>query len=106
MPDRDDLVSTITDDPSARRDEKRRSAIEVLRRAYPADAVPVLIACLEEPRQHWSVRQKAAEALGALGDASAIPALRESQNDPVHLMRDAARDALLSLGNADDAPRN
>jgi HEAT repeat protein len=51
------------------------------------------------------VREKAAEALGALGDASAIPALRESQNDPMHRMRKAARKALVLLGDAGEEPR-
>jgi HEAT repeat protein len=100
--DRDGLVSTIEGNPRVARHKERRLAIETLRDAYPADAVPVLIACLRNPEQHWSVREKAAEALGALGDASAIPALRDSLNDPMRRMRDAARHALLSLGDDGD----
>lgn len=54
--------------------EVRSQAIEALAEIDPEQAVPPLIARLED--QHPNVRWDAAQTLGRLGDARALPALR------------------------------
>lgn len=45
-------------------------------------AIPTLISVLEDMTQEPMVRHEAGEALGAIGDGSALPALQKYVNDP------------------------
>jgi len=62
-----------------------------------ADFVPELIKYLAQ--DDWRLREGAAKTLGRIGPAAhqAIPALRRLIGDPVEEVRQAGRDALLSI---------
>ncbi len=74
-----------------------RDAVEALGRLKAKDAVPALIITLDHPEEWIALR--AAYALAAIGDKSAIPALEAklSANNP-RLVINAATDALKCLG--------
>lgn len=58
--------------------DTRRAAVDVLAELR---AVPELIDAMQT-NEHWFVRMAAAQALGRMGDASAIPFLVETLNNP------------------------
>jgi HEAT repeat protein len=71
----------------------RRAAAEALGKLGDPQAVPPLIKALGD--SDWDVRRAAAEALGKLGDPQAVPPLSVW----AHAGKDAARDALQTLGH-------
>jgi len=77
--------------------ECRRQAADVLGRLGPsaAEAYDELLKLLGDT--HWSVRRASATALGQLGDARAIAALKKLAQDPIGLVREAAAGALKKL---------
>jgi HEAT repeat protein len=71
----------------------RESAVHALGRIGRPEALPVLIAALDDP----TVRAVAAASLGDIGDASAVPHLVPVLEDPKFLTRATAIDALLRI---------
>jgi HEAT repeat protein len=66
--------------------------------------VPALVTALADPQRR--VRQQAAEALGAIGDAGAVTALAERlASDPDRGVAQEAAEALGRIGNAEAASR-
>lgn len=59
-------------------------------------AVPQLVTLLDHPQ--WIVRSEAVTALGRLGDASVVPALRPLLADQAEWLRQRTADALASIG--------
>ncbi|WP_213453260.1 HEAT repeat domain-containing protein [Rhizomonospora bruguierae] len=59
-------------------------------------AVPQLIALLDHPQ--WIVRDESVAALGRLGDASVVPALRPLLGDQAEWLRRRTADALARIG--------
>ena len=59
-------------------------------------AVPQLIALLDHPQ--WMVRDESVTALGRLGDASVVPALRPLLGDQADWLRQRTADALACIG--------
>ena len=59
-------------------------------------AVPQLITLLNHPQ--WMVRDEAVTALGRLGDASVVPALRPLLGDQADWLRQRTADALARIG--------
>ncbi len=59
-------------------------------------AVPQLVTLLDHPQ--WIVRAESVTALGLLGDASVVPALRPLLGDEADWMRQRAADALARIG--------
>jgi hypothetical protein len=59
-------------------------------------AVPQLILLVDHPQ--WIVRDEAVKALGQLGDASVVPALRPLLGDQADWLRQRAADALARIG--------
>jgi HEAT repeat protein len=59
-------------------------------------AVPQLITLLNHPQ--WMVRDEAVTALGRLGDASVVPALRPLLGDKADWLRQRTADALARIG--------
>lgn len=59
-------------------------------------AVPQLITLLDHPQ--WIVRDESVIALGRLGDASAVPALRPLLGDQTDWLRQRTADALARIG--------
>lgn len=57
----------------------RRHAIEALAKLKSKQAIPSLIAALKD--ENTNIKVSAAEALGNIGDANALPALKEALND-------------------------
>jgi HEAT repeat protein len=70
----------------------RWRAIEVLARTRDERAIEPLIAALED--EDWRVRQKAAWALGYLGDPRALTPLRRALGDPREGVDDMIYEAL------------
>lgn len=60
------------------------------------DAVPQLVTLLDHPQ--WFVRGETVTALGVLGDASVVPALRPLLGDEADWMRRRTADALARIG--------
>jgi HEAT repeat protein len=60
-------------------------------------AVPPLIKALQNPKEADDTRREAAYALGAIGDASAIPALQRGTTSPDPYLAKAANEALLKI---------
>jgi HEAT repeat protein len=81
-------------DPTAR---CRAAAVFAVVRPPVQEAIPDLIACLEDSEH--SVRAEAAVALGHMGPSAraAVPALTKLLKDPVAHVRDAAADALKKI---------
>jgi HEAT repeat protein len=67
------------------------------------DAFDALLALLEDPGRAWFVRVAATNALGALGDPRAAPALRRELEGEDWLAQSRAADALGLLGGAGEA---
>jgi HEAT repeat protein len=90
----------------AKRTEDRGSAIEALF-WFGEDAAPAVPA-LREVLSHgqWFERRRAARTLGAIGTEarSCIPGLRLQLRDEHEAVREAARAALVALGETDDLP--
>ena len=59
-------------------------------------AVPQLVALLDHPQ--WIIRDEAVKALGRLGDASVVPALRPLLGDDADWLRQRTADALARIG--------
>ncbi len=58
----------------------------------------VLIAVLQNSKQSDDTRREAAFALGAIGDRTAVPALRSHLNSPDNHLREICKEALIKLG--------
>jgi len=58
--------------------------------------VEALIGRLED--RDWRIRERAAQALGKLGDEKAVPPLRQILQDPEWRVRERAREALIKMG--------
>ena len=75
-----------------------------------AAAIPVLIPVLEDLQEDVMVRHEAAEALGALGDASVLPVLQRFLEDEAEEVRQtcelAIRRVEWELANPDQAMEN
>ena len=69
----------------------RWGAAQGLGRLRDLRALEPLLGALSD--EDWRVRFKAAWALGALGDRSALPALRRLSRDPSETVRDSAAKA-------------
>lgn len=67
------------------------------------EGAAVLLPVLEQGL--WFTRSSAAQVLGQLGYAPAVPGLMELADDKNRTVADAARDALLAIGRASGAPR-
>lgn len=59
-------------------------------------AVPQLVTLLDHPQ--WIVRGETVTALGRLGDASVVPAMRPLLGDPADWLRQRTADALAGIG--------
>jgi hypothetical protein len=93
-------INTLIRDLSAGSDSTMDEALNLLRtRLYP-QAVPGLIAMLEDPansRHHLAI-----ELLGAIGDRAALPSLRHAaEHDPQPGLRDYARKVLEGIEKLD-----
>ena len=90
----------------AKRTEDRRSAIDALFHfgEHAAPAVPALREVLSNGQ--WFERRLAARTLGAIGTEarSCVPELRLQLRDEHEAVREAARAALIALGETDDLP--
>jgi HEAT repeat protein len=78
-----------------------RSAVRSLGQIRSHAGVPALIAVLENSANSADTRREAADALGVLGDSSALPALQaahSSADDPY--LAEAARAAIRKIGRA------
>jgi len=66
-----------------------RAAARSLGQIRSRAGLPALIAVLNDEQAENDVRRESAFALGAVGDSSALPALREAvtHGDPYRLMR-------------------
>jgi HEAT repeat protein len=69
-------------------------AIEALGKLRDPRAVGPLVQILNETKWNWSRRRAAAEALGEIGDTSAVPALEAACGDTENMVRGAASRAL------------
>jgi HEAT repeat protein len=74
--------------------KQRRSAIEVLRKQKSTLALPPLIKILQHDKE-WQLRVAAAQLLGEMGDAEAIPFLHTATRDQSGAVVNAAWQALL-----------
>lgn len=70
-----------------------------LTEAFPAfrPALPVLIQTLQNSREAQDAKREAAFALGAIGDASAIPALQANLNNPDNYLAEISKEALKKI---------
>ena len=75
-----------------------RLAIEAARRAGARESVPDVVRLLSA-RQHGSIKESAAAALGAIGDARAIGPLRAAMRDSSFRALSQAFRALVALGD-------
>ncbi len=73
-------------------------AIEALAAARPAEAVTTIAAALD-PARAMPTKMAAARALGELGSADGVPALRQALKDPEPSVRMMAAAALARLGD-------
>jgi hypothetical protein len=74
---------------------RRWKAVESLARTGDDRAVDPLIHSLSD--EDWRVRQKAAWALGYLGDPKAIPALRRAYRDDLEGVREMITEAITMI---------
>lgn len=81
----------------AQTEEGRLAAMQAVRSNRATLAVEEVIAALDDPSLH--VREEAAEALGALGDARAVEALAERLTDPASGIVEQAAEALGRIGD-------
>jgi hypothetical protein len=93
----DVLVAHLADEDSTRRQEAREKLA-----AMGSPAVPPLVECLYDPREH--VRWEAAKALEAIRDPLTAPALVTVLEDDSEDVRWVAGEALVALGDAALAP--
>jgi HEAT repeat protein len=77
-------------------DKVRLAAVEALRELGPAPAFDGLVRLLQHD-ETWEVRAQAARALGATGDAAAVPVLEAALGDANEFVRSAAQNALRIL---------
>jgi HEAT repeat protein len=97
------LANVLTGSTSARKSKARenefvvRSAAQALGEIRSRAGVSALIATLSDEKSELEVRRTAAAALGAIGDVTAVPALKTAadSNDPY--LAQAARTALRRL---------
>jgi ParB family chromosome partitioning protein len=82
--------------------ETQLLAAEGLARAGKADGLSVLLAAVDL-QEDLAMRQRAVSALGELGDARALDLLLKIANDPEHVLRDEAAEALGHLGRSEKA---
>ena len=96
----DAIVETLEDADSALRD----SAAEILGKLKSPRAVDALLRAVQDPND-WRLREYTAWALGEIGDPRAgdalLPLLQEGTGDVI----DAARHALVKLGDKRIVPR-
>ena len=105
--EQDRWASIVDEDSSATRrflallqSEHKRDRLEAVRglgNVGTRDAVPAVIAALDDPSEH--VRQGAAAALGNLGDPRAVNPLIASLDDPDEHVQQAAAGGLGDLGD-------
>jgi len=88
------LVSGFADSSSAL---FRHEVAYVLGQMERSVAIPGLIGVLVNPKEHSMVRHEAAEALGAIGGAEAVEALRLYSRDSDQIVRDSCHVALDTL---------
>src|SRR5262249_16319724 len=79
--------------PKPRAPETPLLAAEGLARAGKPDGLSVLLAAVDL-QENLEMRQRAVSALGELGDARALDLLLKIANDPEHVLRDEAAEAL------------
>ncbi|HLM03129.1 MAG TPA: hypothetical protein VK400_18905, partial [Pyrinomonadaceae bacterium] len=60
-------------------------------------AINVLIETLQNPREANDIKRESAFALGAIGDAAAIPVLQANSNSEDYYLAEIAREALQKL---------
>jgi len=106
MPETAPRVASRLVEAVAKRTEDRGSAIDALFwfGEDAAPAVPALRAVLSHGQ--WFERRRAARTLGAIGTEarSSMPELRLQLRDEREAVREAARAALVALGETDDLP--
>ena len=94
-----DRVAELTAQLSSKRTEKERiAAVAALGRLGDKKALKPLVGALRD--KSATVRAVAAAALGKLGHRAALPALREAANDDDALVRKRAREAVVSISEA------
>jgi HEAT repeat protein len=94
-----DRVAELTAQLSSKRTEKERiAAVAALGRLGDKKALKPLVGALRD--KSATVRAVAAAALGKLGHRAALPALREAANDDDELVRKRAREAVVSISEA------
>ena len=86
-------IAPVSDLTTDRVLHARESAVWALGRTGRPEALPVLIAALDDP----TARPVAAASLGDIGDARAVPHLVQVLEDPKFLTRATAIDALLRI---------
>ncbi|MGC8667801.1 MAG: MFS transporter [Chthonomonadales bacterium] len=87
---------------SARNEAERRQAIQMLGGGKNVLALDELIEALTDASLH--VRERAAIALGELGDERAVPALIQAAGDPATGITEAAAEALGRIGDERAVP--
>jgi hypothetical protein len=94
-----DRVATLTVQLTAKHSEKERiAAVAALGRLGDKKALKPLVGALRD--KSATVRAVAALALGKIGHRAALPALREACNDNDTLVRKRAREAVVSISEA------
>jgi len=83
---------------------RRASAVEALSAIALETDVPLFLEALRDTGTFGRVRDKAADALGLLKDASAVPALREACRDRHAAVRERALSALGTCGGMEILP--
>ena len=89
------LAGCLRDDPEQ---SVRREAAIALRAFTGSPTVAALIQALRQPEESWQVRAAAAESLGLLGDAGALPALMEAAGPEDYGLALAATNATRRFG--------